>query len=226
MSCRGFNPSSFFPKTAVKTQAMGETVSASRLLITACLQTWKTELKTLGNPNLNISRPDLVLLYPRSSCLHLHRNLPWWFGRALQPCCAGANGCWGAVMMNQTLCTPAKVNAIAAAGDGAEKAVPYVTSFHRPFAAISESWLLGWGSFTLFLYSWLERFGGFFTFFFFFFLSEMKNHLNLYFSRGDFTNRFLNITWKFSKHFISALKETPMDPIVWHLVSFQNSNWI
>lgn len=83
----GFNPSSSLPRIAIKAQAMGEMVSASRLLITACLQSWKPELKILGNPNLNTSRPDSVLFCPRS------RNLPWCFGRTLQPCCAGANGC-------------------------------------------------------------------------------------------------------------------------------------
>lgn len=83
----GFNPSSSLPRIAIKAQAMGEMVSASRLLITACLQSWKPELKILGNPNLNSSRPDSVLFCPQS------RNLPWCFGRALQPGCAGANGC-------------------------------------------------------------------------------------------------------------------------------------
>lgn len=75
------------PRIAIKAQAMGEMVSASRLLITECLQSWKPELKILGNPNLNASRPHSVLFCPQS------RNLPWCFGRTLQPCCAGVNGC-------------------------------------------------------------------------------------------------------------------------------------
>lgn len=83
----GFSPSSSLPRIAIKAQAMGEMVSASRLLITACLQSWKPELKILGNPNLDTSRPASVLFCPQS------RNLPWWFGRALQPCCAGVRGC-------------------------------------------------------------------------------------------------------------------------------------
>lgn len=64
MSYKGFNPSSSFPKAAVKAEAVGEMVSASRLLITVCLQSGKPELKNLGNPNLSISRPDSVLFCP------------------------------------------------------------------------------------------------------------------------------------------------------------------
>ena len=89
MSCKGFNPSSSFPKIAVKTQAMGETVSASRLLITACLQTWKPELKTLGNRNLNISGPDSVLFFVPGAVAYIctetcHGDLAGLFSPAAQ----------------------------------------------------------------------------------------------------------------------------------------------
>lgn len=124
----GFNPSSSLPRIAIKAQAMGEMVSASRLLITACLQSWKPELKVLGNPNLNTPRPDPVLFCPQS------RNLPWFFGRTLQPCCADRNGCSaGSILRMQTLCTPARVSATAAAGDASWKSCSTRDLLSSPF---------------------------------------------------------------------------------------------
>lgn len=112
MSYKGFSPFSSFPKIAAKTQAMGEMVSASRLLITACLQTWKPELKTLGNPNLGISRLGIVLS-PEQLLTSVQKpaTVIWQGFTALLRKCK-----WllGSIGRNQTLCTPAKVKAITA----------------------------------------------------------------------------------------------------------------
>lgn len=176
---------------------MGEMVSASRLLITECLQSWKPELKILGNPNLSTSRPDSVLFCPQS------RNLPWCFGRGLQSCCAGASGrCAGERPKDAQPLYPGQGEPTAATGDASWKSCSTYDFLSSPFVTISGSWLLHWDTFTVLLYSWLGGFRCFYLgLFFFFFPYEMKNHWNLQFSRGDVTKQILKciiaILWVF-----------------------------
>lgn len=133
-SWKGFNPSSSSPRIAAKIQTTGKAMNASRLLISDLGSRLRDPLWSKAHH------------FPAWLGVALSLSRP---GGALQPQHAGENEHQAALDHSRPQprwmwAEPPEMQA--------ERPIPYVTSFHHPSAAKSQTWMLG-REFALFIYS-------------------------------------------------------------------------